>query len=461
MPIYIEHIGIKRYLFQDKHPATILVCKKVCYVYLCFRRLQHFYQLGVMMKYIVVILDGSSGWPHPALENKTSLESALTPILTNMAKGGRMGLAHTVPPHLEASSSVACTSILGFDPDKNFVGRAAIEASAMGIPMGEDEVVLRMNTVTIRNGLMESYAGGHITTPESNDIVNRLAESLDDERCSLHPGLAYRHILKIKGLPGLIDLEYTPPHDMTGKSSALGVPRLAPQDGRTFTTTRKEQEEALDFLSTLMIRAHDLLELDPTSIARNERGDLPVTDIWPFWPGVQPSNLPQFEETYQIKASLSSGVDLLFGLAGLFGLTSLKIEGVTDCSDNDYVAQARSSLDSLKDHDLVVIHIESPDEMGHAGDVEAKVAAIEEIDRKVMTQVFSYLKQHPDSRVLAMPDHPTPLEIKTHVNEPVPFLIFGKGISPNGGFDFTEKSAESTGLVYERGHELMADFLAD
>lgn len=413
------------------------------------------------MKYIIVILDGSSGWPSPTLEGNTSLEAATTPILDLMAKSSFMGLAHTVPEGLEASSSVACTSILGFDPAANFVGRAAIEASAMGVEMERDDVVLRINTVTLSNGLMESYAGGHISTPESSDIVNRLGAELDDERTRFYPGVAYRHILKVKGLPGLVDLNYTPPHDISGKPILGQGPRLAEEGSRSFSTTRAEQEEALAYLEDITARAAELLANDPTSLARSARGDLPITSIWPFWPGVLPESLPQFEETYGISGALSSGVDLLFGLAELFGLTRLEIPGVTDGSNNDYKAQIEGSLASLTDHDLVVVHIESPDEMGHAGDGPGKVAAIEDIDRKIMAPIFSYVRTHPDTRVLAMPDHPTPLEIKTHVNEPVPFMIWGKGVNSNGGFAFTEKSAASTQAVFAQGHELLAAFISE
>lgn len=412
------------------------------------------------MKYIVVILDGSSGWPSDALEGNTSLEAAATPILDLMAKSARMGLAHTVPQGLEASSSVACTSILGFDPEANFVGRAAIEASAMGVDMDAGDVVLRINTVSLKDGSMDSYAGGHITTPESTDIIKRLAEALDDERTSLYPGVAYRHILKVSGLPGLLDLDYTPPHDISGKPVEGCLPRLAEEGSRTFSTTREEQEEALAYLEDLQARAAELLQNDPTSLARTARGDKAITDIWPFWPGVKPEGLPQFKETYQITGALSSGVDLLFGLAEIFGLTRLELAGVSDGADNDYDAQVLGCLEALNTHDLVVIHIESPDEMGHAGDAEAKVAAIEDIDRKVMTRIFQYVRANPDTRVLAMPDHPTPLEIKTHVNEPVPFMIYGQGIISNGGFAFTERAAASTQLVLDPGYTVMKELLA-
>lgn len=415
------------------------------------------------MKYIVVILDGSSGWAVQEFGNNTSLEQAAIPILDLMVAQGRSGTAKTIPDGLEPSSSAACTSILGFDAAKNYVGRSAIEAAAMGIKLGEGEVSLRVNTVTVQDGIMKSYAAGHITTEESHEIVERVGEMLDDERIAIHPGVAYRHIAVVKDMPGLVDLDYTAPHDITDKPVAGEFPRLRAEgegeDEAPTTSTRESQEEARTFLEEFHAKAHEILKSDPVSNKRIAEGKMPVTDMWAFWPGVAPKALPQFEESFGVRAALSSGVDLLFGLATLFGLEKLEIEGVSDGPDNDYSAQAIGCLEALKEHDIVFIHIESPDEMGHAGNAEGKVEAIEAIDRLVMSRIFSYVKANPNTRVLAMPDHPTPISIKTHVNEPVPFVMWGAGIEPNGGFAFSEKSAETTGLYYHEGHKLLHDFI--
>jgi len=395
------------------------------------------------MKYIVVILDGASGWPLELLKNHTTLEVASTPILDLMATQGKVGLAETVPEGLEPSSSAACTSILGFDPDENFVGRAAIEAAAMGIELAPDETALRVNTLTLEDGIMKSYAGGHITTPESRAIVERLAEHLNDESFTLYPGVAYRHILVVKGYPELLEATYTAPHDISDKS----IEGCEPQGA------------GAQVLADFTARAHELLKADPVNAKRIEAGQLPITDLWPFWPGVAPQGLPDFTQTYGKTAIMTSGVDLLYGLANLFNIDSLHVEGVTDGPDTDYVAQVEGALAALNDHDVVVIHVESPDEMGHAGDVEGKIKAIEAIDNHIMSRVLSYAQENGDVRVLAMPDHPTPIAIKTHVREAVPFILWGSGIAPDEATSYSEKSAQETGWVLDPGYLVMSELL--
>jgi len=396
------------------------------------------------MKYIVVILDGASGWPLETHAEKTSLQASAIPVLDLMATQGRVGLACTVPEDLEPSSSTACTSILGFDPVEHFVGRAAIEAAAMGIELGPDEIALRVNTLTIEDGIMKSYAGGHITTPESRAIVERLATHLNDETFTLYPGVAYRHILVVKGHPELLETTYTAPHDISDK----------PVEGCT------PQGAGAALLAQYTARAAELLKSDPVNAQRKEAGRFPITDLWPFWPGTAPLDMPDFADTYNKTAVITSGVDLLYGLANLFNIDPLHIEGVTDGPDTDYVAQVEGSLAALDTHDLVVIHVESPDEMGHAGNAEGKIEAIEAIDTHIMTRVLGYARERGDVRVLAMPDHPTPVAIKTHVREPVPFILWGTGVEADEATTYSEESAKQTGWVLDPGYHVMAELLA-
>ncbi|MCL2818473.1 MAG: cofactor-independent phosphoglycerate mutase [Actinomycetia bacterium] len=395
------------------------------------------------MKYIVVILDGASGWPLEELEDCTTLEAASTPILDLMARQGRVGLAHTVPEGLEPSSSAACTSILGFDPAQNFVGRAAIEAAAMGIELAEDEIALRVNTLTLDEGIMRSYAGGHITTEESRAIIERLAQQLNDETFTLYPGVAYRHILVVKGHPELLETTYTAPHDISDQAVEGYLP----------------QGPGAELLADFTDRARDLLASDPTNEARKAAAQLPITDLWPFWPGSAPAAMPTFEDTYHKSAALTSGVDLLFGLANLFSIDTLHIAGVTDGPDTDYFAQVTEALAALDDHDVVVIHIESPDEMAHSGDVSGKMDAIEAIDKEVMTRVLSYGRKNKDIRVLAMPDHPTPISTKTHAREAVPFLLWGSGVTPDEASTYDERAARESGWELDDGYQVMAELL--
>lgn len=388
------------------------------------------------MKYVVVILDGAAGWPLSDLGGKTTLESAQTPHLDALARTGLLGCAQTVPEGSEPSSSAACMSILGYDPVADYVGRGAIEAASMGIELASDEVALRLNTVTILDDLMTSYAAGHIATEESRAIVKSLASALDDDTFRLYPGVAYRHILVVKGHPELVDVAYTPPHDISDKPVAPYLPA----------------GEGSELLLDYMERAKVVLVNNAVNRCRAAEGQLPVTDVWPFWPGVRPAGMRPFSESRGVKAALTSGVDLLNGLAVLSGMDRLDIAGVTDGSDTDYAAQADGALAALADHDLVVIHVESPDEEGHAGSAEGKRAAIEAIDREIIFRVRSCTEE---ARILAMPDHPTPTALRTHVGEPVPFVLWGPGIGHNGAQAFSESQATLTGLLVNPGRQVM------
>jgi 2,3-bisphosphoglycerate-independent phosphoglycerate mutase len=393
------------------------------------------------MKYLVLVMDGAADWPVAELGAETPLGAAVTPNLDALASLGRVGLAQTVPSGTEPSSSAACTSILGFDPIECHVGRGAIEAASLGIDLAPDEVALRMNLVTTTADVMTSYACGHIRTDESAAIVAELQAALGDSTFRFHPGVAYRHILVVKGCPELMGLGYTPPHDISDK----------PIDGE------RPRGDGAEVLLDLMTRAREVLEASPVNRARLGRGDLPATDIWPFWPGVAPAALPRFTDVRGVSAALTSGVDLLNGLATLFGITRLALPGVTDGADNDYAAQMSGSLDSLSEHDLVVVHVESPDEEGHAGDLRGKIEAIEAIDREM---VGALLERLDDVRVLVMPDHPTPVEIKTHVGEPVPFLLAGPGIEPDAATVFTEAAGTRSGWRLDPGHQVMDALLS-
>lgn len=388
------------------------------------------------MKCVIVILDGAAGWPLDELGGLTTLAAARTPNLDRMAGEGAVGLARTVPPGTEASSSAACTSILGYDPVADYVGRGAIEAASMGIRLADDEVALRMNLVSLVDGVMDSYSSGRIPSEDSREIVAGLQEVFGSPILRFHPGVSYRHILVVKGHPELLDLTYSAPHDISGM----------PVEGRL------PSGEGADLLTTLMEGARQILKSHPVNLRRREAGLTAATDIWPFWPGIAPRSLVPFERKRGVRAALTSGVDLLGGLATLTGIDRLDIPGVTDGSDNDYAAQAEGALAALADHDLVVVHVETPDEEGHAGDAAGKIAGIEAIDREVVGRVQA---RGGDTRLLCMPDHPTPVALKTHTSDPVPFVLWGSGVSGNGATSFDEEQAASTGLVVDPGRGVM------
>jgi 2,3-bisphosphoglycerate-independent phosphoglycerate mutase len=393
------------------------------------------------MKYIVVIIDGAAGLPLPDRNNKTCLELAVTPHLDAMTREGRLGLARTVPPGMEASSACACMSVMGYDPTVYYRGRAGIEARSMGIDIGKDEVVFRCNLVTVSKGRMEDYSAGHIATEEAREIVTVLNKELGNDRLHFYPGVSYRHILKLKGYNETLGAVCTPPHDIPGREVDEFLPK-GPGSGPLLDLMKHSQD---------MLRDHEINE------RRMLRGDVPVSMVWLFWGSGAAPEMPDFQKIYGLKAALTSGVDLLKGLAKMSGMEVLDIPGVTDGMDNDNNAQVNGALDALKDKDLVVIHIEAPDEAAHGGLADSKIRAIQDIDAEVIGRLRDWDRE--ELRVLVMPDHPTPVSLRTHSPEPVPFLCWGTGIEHNGGARFTEAEATGAGLFIDPGYKIMGEFL--
>ncbi|GAB4242777.1 MAG: cofactor-independent phosphoglycerate mutase [Thermoleophilia bacterium] len=391
------------------------------------------------LKYVVLIVDGAAGWPVEELGGLTSLQAARTPNLDALAKDGTLGLAHTIPEGMEPSSAIACMSVLGFDPAEHYRGRGPIEALALGIQLEPNQAALRCNLVTVVDGLMRSYSAGHISSPESHQLIAALNREIGSERVAFYPGVGFRHIVTVRDGVDIVNTVCTPPHDIHDQPVAEHLPR----------------GPGGFFLQDLMDHSREILSDHPVNEARRERGELPATQIWLFWPGLQPDAMPSFAGTYGIEGALTSGVDLLEGLARQVSLEVLRIPGVTDGLDNDFAGQIAGSLQALEDHDLVVVHVEAPDEAGHSGDVAGKVEALEKVDELMVTQVL----RRPDVRLLVLPDHPTPLATRTHTAEPVPFLIWGPGVKANGARGYSEAEASATGLEVSPGHSLLGRFL--
>ena len=266
---------------------------------------------------------------------------------------------------------------------------------------------------------MRDYSAGHIGTAEAGELIKTLNEKLGSDEVKFYPGLSYRHILKLKGHEESLKAKCTPPHDIPGKPAKDYLP----------------QGPGSDILRDLMARSETLLRSHQINVARRQRGETPVTTIWLFWGSGQVPEMPAFKKSYGLNAAMTSGVDLLKGLAKMAGMEILNIKGVTDGPDNDNIAQAVGALEALKKHDLVVVHIEAPDEAGHGGFIDEKIKAIEKIDEEVVGRLRDYPG---DLRVLIMPDHPTPITVRTHTADPVPCLLWGKGIRTNGAKRFNE-----------------------
>jgi len=389
------------------------------------------------VKYCVLIIDGASGWALPERGGKTCLELAHTPNLDAMAQEGILGLVRTVPVGMEPSSACACMSVLGYDPKVYYRGRAAIEAKSMGIPIDDGEVVFRCNLVAIRDGKMWSYSSGYISTEEAHLLIAALEKSLGNDKVHFYPGVSYRHICKLKGREDTLLATCTPPHDIPDKPVSEFLPR----------------GQGSDILRDLMARSEVVLRDHPVNVERRSRGDIPATMIWLFWGSGRAPDMPAFKQVYGLNAAMTSGVDLLRGLARMLGMEVLDIPGVTDSLDNDYAAQAAGALEALEEHDLVVIHIEAPDEAAHAGSIDDKIEAIQRVDKEVVSQFRSW--RGDDLRVLIMPDHPTPIKVQTHTDDPVPFILWGPGFTANGAKRFTEAEAKSTGFFIEEGYKIM------
>jgi len=384
-----------------------------------------------------LIIDGAAGHPLPEYGGKTCLELAKTPNLDAMAREGMLGMVRTVPEGMEPSSALACMSIMGYDPRVYYRGRSAIEALSMGIGIGEGEVVFRCNLVTIRSGRMADYSAGHITSGEAKEIINSLNAELGNEKIEFYPGVSYRHILKLKGMPEAVEAVCTPPHDIADQPIEPYLPK-----GR-----------GSQLLRDLMRRSEDILAIHPVNTARLNQGKAPATSIWLFWPSGQVPALPSFQSIHGLRAAMISGVDLLRGLGHMAKMNIVHINGVTDGLDNDYAAQGAGAITALSTHDLVINHVESPDEAGHSGSAEHKIAAIEKIDLEIVSRLREFKADQ--LRVLVMPDHPTPVEKKTHTDEPVPFLLWGPGFAPNRVDRLTESEARSTGFFIQNGYDII------
>jgi 2,3-bisphosphoglycerate-independent phosphoglycerate mutase len=389
------------------------------------------------MKYCVLIIDGAAGWPLAAHRGKTCLELARTPNIDALAEAGVVGLVRTVPPEMEPSSACACMSALGYDPRIYYRGRSAIEAHGMGVPINEGEAVFRCNLVAVRNGRMWSYSCGHISTGEAQYLIATLNENLGSDELHFYPGVSYRHLCKIKGREDTLLASCTPPHDIPDKPIAEFLPK----------------GPGSDLLRELMAGSEPVLRDHPVNIERGARGDVPATMIWLFWGSGKIPDMPSFKHVYGLDAAVISGVDIVRGLARMTGLAVLDVPGVTGDMDNDYVAQANGALEGLVRYDIVVVHVEATDEAAHSGLIKDKIEAIQKVDKEIVSRLRSWDKDA--LRVLILPDHATPIEIRTHVADPVPFILWGPGFKASGAKRFTEAEAKGTGVFVKEGYNIM------
>lgn len=384
------------------------------------------------MKYIIILGDGMSDKPIAELGNKTPLQAAHTPYMDMLASKGRNGLLNTVPDGFSPGSEVANLSVLGYDIPTVYEGRGVLEAASMGVDIQSDEVAMRCNLVCIEGEMLKNHSAGHISTAEATELIHFLQKKLGGNQFSFHPGVSYRHVLKIKG--GNKNIICTPPHDIPEK----------PYKPYLIKPENSEAEPTAYALNELIYASQELLTDHPINKKRMAEGKDPANSIWPWSPGYRPK-MQQLSEMFPIKSgAVISAVDLIRGIGVYAGLDVVIVEGATGLYDTNYEGKAEAAIAALKNKDFVYLHIEASDEAGHEGDVPLKVKTIEYLDTRVIKPIYNEIKNWDEPVTIAvLPDHPTPCAIRTHTRDAVPFIIWHRYIQPDSVQVYDEFSAKN------------------
>jgi len=397
------------------------------------------------MKYIVILGDGMADYPVEELNGATPLEVASKPTMDGLARKSICGLVKTVPEGMPPGSDTANLSVMGYDPQVYYTGRSPLEAVSMGIHMQKEDVAYRCNIVSMdgdgayEDCIMRDYSCDEIPTEESEVLIRYLDEYFRKENVKLYPGISYRHCLILQKAETGCDL--TPPHDISDK----GVKDFLPKGKNS------------ELLYDMMQKSRELLKNHPINEARIKRGVRPATSLW-FWGEGRKPALSTYQEKYGIRGAVVSAVDLIKGIGMCAELDNIEVEGATGNIHTNFKGKAMAAVDTLKNgNDYVYVHVEAPDECGHRHEVENKVLSIEKIDKEVIAPILSEMEnRNEDFRMLILPDHPTPLSLRTHVSDPVPFILYDSTKASDKGIDsYTEKNAEKTGVFVEKGHTLM------
>lgn len=393
------------------------------------------------MKYALILPDGCADEPIPQLDNMTPLQKARIPHMDSIVARGRIGSVKTVPKGMTPGSDVATLSVIGYDPVEFYTGRAPLEAVAQRISLQPDELVFRCNLVTIVDGRMEDFSAGHIHQPEAEKLIADLQAKLGSDRIKFHPGVSYRHLVTVKDADWM-KVKCTPPHDITGQ----------PVEGHLPTGKGSE------VIRELMQRSQEVLAAHEVNQVRRDLGESPATSIWLWGQGAMP-RLPGFKKRFGVQGAAITAVDLIRGLAISVGWKLIEVKGATGYLDTNYAGKGEAAIKALDEVDLVAVHIEAPDEAGHNGDAVSKVKALERVDEHIVGPILEKLQTFDAWRILCLPDHPTPVRIRTHTSEPVPFALAGTGIVPDEASVFSEAAAAESDLRIDPGHELMEYFL--
>ncbi len=398
------------------------------------------------MKHIVILLDGAADTPVSELGGKTPLEAASKPHIDRLATLGEMGMVTTVPGGLPPGSDVANLAVFGYDPMKYYTGRSPLEALSMGVHLELTDTTFRTNVVTLSEDepyeekTMIDYSSDEITTEESTKLIAAVNEALKTDEYEFFPGISYRHLMVWHNKENAFRL--TPPHDISDRK----VTEYLPQD---------------KILLDLMKKSYDILKDHPVNLDRKKRGLRPANSIWIWGNGTKP-NLTTFDELYGIRGSVISAVDLIKGIGTGAGLNVVDVIGATGNVHTNFDGKATAAIDELKNGaDFIYVHLEAPDEAGHRHEIDNKVKAIELIDEKIVAPILAYLENSGEKfNMLLMPDHPTPLAIRTHTSDPVPYILYKSDVcGKNDTTSYTEANAKATGIVTDHGYTLMSRLL--
>ena len=401
------------------------------------------------MKHIIILGDGMADHPVARLNNQTLLQYARPRYMEQLAREGRCGRLITVPEGFPPGSEVANTAILGYDLNKVYEGRGPLEAASIGYNMADDDMAIRCNIITIEDGKIITHNGGNLETADADMLIKYLNEHLGSERVKFITGIQYRHLLVIKG--GNKHIECAPPHDHPNEPwRPLLVKAQIP-----------EAQETADLINDLILRSQELLAKHPYNIAKAAKGERQANSIWPWSGGYRPSMQTLMAQYPQIQhGAVISAVDLIQGIGKYAGLRIIKVPGATGLANTNYEGKAQAAIDALKTDDFVFVHVEATDEAGHDGDLDLKLRAIDYLDKRLIKPILEAINEmQEDVCVAVLPDHPTPVEMRIHVNEPVPFIIWHKGIEPDEVQHYDEESCVSGSYGLLRLNEFMNEFM--
>ena len=389
------------------------------------------------MKYVVLLGDGMADYPLDELNGLTPLQAADTPNMDLAASNGQCGLAITIPPDMPPGSDVANLSILGYDPGKYYSGRGPLEAASIGVQLGPDDIAFRCNLITETDGMITDYSAGHITTEEARELIRLVDEKLGSNTVKFHPGISYRHLLVLSNSQ-CQDVHCTPPHDQVGGKV------------EDFLPIGKGSE----LLIQLINDSRPILEANHINKMRAQNSKNMGNMIWPWAQGRAPT-MPTLKEMYGLEGSMISAVDLLKGLGVYAGLEVIDVPGATGYLDTNYQGKAEAAIQALRSGDFVYVHVEAADEAAHIGDLDAKIKAIEDFDHKIVGPILKGLSAFEEYKVLIMPDHRTPIKLRTHTHDPVPFVVLSSNDAKDEVTEYNEFSVENGSLGIVNGHQIM------